>query len=189
MSCDVSLGRLEPCKKDIGGLVAVYFINYTAGLLSGTGAATFGTDDLIDGFAAPLTLYKYDLRGTNSFDETNESSRENGTSVFSQVGTIQLKKQDAATRKEMKLLGYGRPQVIVQSYDTSVGAGDLPIYKYQLAGIENGCEVAASSASGTAMADFTGYNLVFTGTEREASYFVNPTIIGDTTNTVVVVGV
>ena len=40
MSCDVSLGRLEPCKKDIGGLVAVYFINYTAGLLSGTGAAT-----------------------------------------------------------------------------------------------------------------------------------------------------
>ena len=184
MACDITLGRLEPCKKDIGGLVAVYFINYTAGLLSGTGAATFGTDDLIDGFASALTLHKYELRGTNSFDETNENSRENGTSVFSQVGTIQLKKQDAATRKELKLLGYGRPQVIVESY-----SADGTTTKFQLAGIENGCEVAASSASGTAMADFTGYNLVFTGTEREASYFVNPTIIGDTTNTVVVVGV
>jgi hypothetical protein len=39
------------------------------------------------------------------------------------------------------------------------------------------------------MADFTGYNLVFTGTERESAYFVDPLIIGDTTNTVVVVGV
>jgi len=38
------------------------------------------------------------------------------------------------------------------------------------------------------MADFTGYNLVFTGTERESAYFVDPAIIGDTTNTVVVVG-
>ena len=80
-----------------------------------------------------ICLYKYDLRGTNSFDETNENSRENGTSVFTQTGTIQLKKQDAATRKEMKLLGYGRPQIIIQSYDTSPGAGDLPIYKYQIA--------------------------------------------------------
>ena len=184
MSCDITLGRLEPCKKDVGGLVAVYFINYTAGLLTGTTtAATFGTDDLIDGFASPLTLHKYELRGTNSFDETNESSRENGTSIFTQTGTIQLKKQDAQTRKEMKLLGYGRPQVVVESYSE-----DGKTTKFQLAGIENGCEVAASSVSGAAMADFTGYNLVFIGTERESSYFINPTIIGDTTNTVVVVG-
>ena len=183
MSCDITLGRLEPCKKDVGGLVAVYFINYTAGLLTGSGAATFGTDDLITGFAYALTLYTYDLRGTNSFDETNEQSRENGTSVFTQTGTIQLKKQDAATRKEMKLLGYGRPQVIVESY-----AEDGKTTKFQLAGIENGCEVAASSVSGAAMADFTGYNLVFTGMERESAYFVDPAIIGDTTNTTVVVG-
>ena len=183
MSCDITLGRLEPCKKDVGGLVAVYFINYTAGLLTGSGAATFGTDDLITGFASALTLYKYDLRGTNSFDETNENSRENGTSVFTQTGTIQLKKQDAITRKELKLLGYGRPQIVVESYSE-----DGKTTKFQLAGIENGCEVAASSVSGAAMADFTGYNLVFTGMERESAYFVDPAIIGDTTNTTVVVG-
>jgi hypothetical protein len=185
MSCDITLGRLEPCKKDIGGLVAVYFINYTAGLLTGIAtAATFGTDDLITGFASALTLHKYDLRGTNSFDEVNENSRENGTSVFTQTGTVQLKKQDAATRKELKLLGYGRPQVIVESY-----SADGTTTKFQLAGIENGCEVAASSVSGAAMADFTGYNLVFTGMERESAYFVDPLIIGDSTNTIVVVGV
>ena len=183
MSCDITLGRLEPCKKDVSGLVAVYFINYTAGLLTGSGAATFSSDELITAFASPLSLKKYDLRGTNSFDEVNENSRENGTSVFTQTGTIQLKKQDAVTRKELKLLAYGRPQVIVESY-----SADGTTTKFQLAGIENGCEVAASSVSGAAMADFTGYNLVFTGMERESAYFVDPAIIGDTTNTTVVVG-
>ena len=103
MSCDITLGRKEPCKKDVGGLVAVYFINYSAGLLTGTTAATFSADDTITAFASALTLHKYELRGTNSFDETNENSRENGTSIFTQTGTIQLKKQDAVTRKELKL--------------------------------------------------------------------------------------
>ena len=27
MSCDISRGRLEPCKDSVGGLNAVYFIN------------------------------------------------------------------------------------------------------------------------------------------------------------------
>ena len=27
MACDISLGRLEPCKTSVGGLKAVYIIN------------------------------------------------------------------------------------------------------------------------------------------------------------------
>ena len=27
MSCDISRGRLEPCKDSVGGLNAVYFVN------------------------------------------------------------------------------------------------------------------------------------------------------------------
>ena len=27
MACDISLGRIEPCKDSVGGLDAVYFIN------------------------------------------------------------------------------------------------------------------------------------------------------------------
>ena len=175
MSCDIGAGRLEPCKDSVGGIIAIYISNYTSGLL---GTATFGTNDEITAFASPLTFYKYDLKGANSFEQTNENSRENGTSFWTQTGTIVLKKQDLETRKELKLLSYGRPQIIVQDYNGN----------YFLAGIENGCEVAASSVSGAAMADFTGYNLVFTGMERESAYFVDPAIIGDTTNTTVVVG-
>ena len=56
MSCDISLGRLEPCKDSVGGIRAIYFINYTSGLLD---TATFDSDEIITGFASALTLYKY----------------------------------------------------------------------------------------------------------------------------------
>ena len=35
MSCDISLGRLEACKQNVGGLKNVYFVNYSKDLLSG----------------------------------------------------------------------------------------------------------------------------------------------------------
>jgi|TARA_R110000744_G_scaffold143565_2_gene255540 hypothetical protein len=181
MSCDINLGRLEPCKDSVGGITAIYFINYTQGLLD---TATFDAEEIITGFDAPLTLFKYELKGANSFEETNENSRENGTSFFTQVGTIVLKKQDPKTRKEMKILSWGRPQVVVEFYNTGV-SGDS---RYVLAGIENGCETAPSATSGAAMGDLNGYNVVFTGTERTPANFIDPDIIGDTTNTVVVNG-
>ena len=180
MSCDIGAGRLEPCKDSVGGIIAIYISNYTSGLLNApaNGGVSFGTDDEITGFASPLTFYKYDLKGANSFEQTNENSRDNGTSFWTQTGTIVLKKQDLATRKELKLLSYGRPQIIVQDYNGN----------YFLAGIENGCECAANTATGATMGDLNGYNITFTGTEKQPAYFVDSTIIGDTTNTVIVVG-
>ena len=79
MACDITAGRLEPCKDSVGGIIAIYISNYTSGLL---GTATFGTNDEITGFASALTFYKYDLKGANSFEQTNENSRENGTSFW-----------------------------------------------------------------------------------------------------------
>jgi len=175
-NCDINLGRLEPCKDSVGGIIAVYFSNYTTGLLD---SATISADGEITAFASPLTFYKYDLKGANSFEQTNENSRENGTSFWTQTGTVVLKKQDVATTAQMKLLSYGRPQVIVQDYNGN----------YFLAGTENGVECAPSTATGAAMGDLNGYNLTMTGTEKSPANFVDSAIIGDTVNTVVVLGV
>ena len=81
MSCDLSIGRNEPCKDNVGGIHCLYFINYVDGLLE---TMTTDADDQITGFASPLTLYKYVVKGANSFEETNENSRENGTSFWTQ---------------------------------------------------------------------------------------------------------
>ena len=175
MACDATLGRLEPCKDSVGGLKSIYFVNYAATALSG---ATLDTDGIVTAFGTALTLYKYDLKGTNSFDEANENSRENGTSFWTQTGTIVLKKQDAVTQKELRLISYGRPIIFVEDYNGN----------YRIAGFENGCEVAVSSASGAGMGDLNGYNLTFTGQEKNLATFVTASIINDTTNTVVVVG-
>ena len=178
MACDVNLGRLEPCKDSVGGIIAIYINGaYTSGLLD---TATFeATTNEIEGFATALTFYKFDLKGANGFEQTNENSRENGTSFFTQTGTVVLKKQDKTTTAQLKLLSYGRPQIIFQDYNGN----------YFLAGIENGCEVQVNTATGQAMGDLNGYNLTITGTEKSPANFIDPTIIGDTTNTVVVVGV
>jgi len=177
MACDINLGRLEPCKDSVGGITAIYIGGaYTDNLLT---TATIGADGEVTAFTAALTFYKYDLKGANSFDQTNENSRENGTSFWTQTGTFVLKKQDKATTSQLKLLSYGRPQIIIEDYN---GA-------YYMAGTENGVEVAVSTVSGTAMGDLNGYNLVGTGMEKSPANFIDPTIINDTTNTVVVVGV
>ena len=57
-----------------------------------------------------------------------------------------------------------------------------------MAGFENGAEVVVNTASGAAMGDLNGYNITFTGTEKEPASFIDATIIGDTTNTTVVSG-
>ena len=43
MSCDISLGRLEPCKDSVGGLKAIYFVNF--GIESSDVTYTAGTDE------------------------------------------------------------------------------------------------------------------------------------------------
>ena len=177
MACDITAGRLEPCKDSVGGITAIYIGGaYTPNLLT---TATIGADGEVTAFAAALTFYKYDLKGANSFDQTNENSRENGTSFWTQTGTVVLKKQDKATTAQLKLLSYGRPQIIIEDYNSN----------FYLMGIENGAEVTVNTATGAGMADLNGYNLTLTGMEKSPANFMLPSIIGDTTNTVIVVGV
>ena len=175
MACDITLGRLEPCKDSVGGLKAVYFINYDAAIATG---ATI-TSEEITGFSPAITMYKYDLKGANnSFDETNENSRDNGTSFWTQTGTLVLKKQDLATQSQLKLLSYGRPLVVIEDYNGN----------FRMAGFENGCEVSVNTASGAGMGDLNGYNITFVGTEREPANFIDPAIIGNATDSTVVTG-
>lgn len=170
MACDISLGRLEQCKQLVGGLKSVYFVNYDATLYDDV-TDTLGLNGIIDATVAGTTTYaayKYELRGNNSFEEANENSRENGTSFWTGTGTLALKKQDAIAREQLVLLSYGRPHVIFEDYNGN----------FFLAGIEHGCEVAVNTATGTAMGDFSGYNLTITSMEKEPSRFVDAAFIG-----------
>jgi len=168
MSCNVTLGRIEPCKDQVGGLNAVYFINSNAALTIDYDTAN---TDVIDQIAVTaVTAYAYELKGTSNFEQAINSSRDNGTTFFEQVLNIVLKKQDADTTRQVKLLAWGKPYVVVE--DNNGNAWFM--------GLEHGAEVTGGSiVTGSAMGDLTGYNVTLTGQEREPANFLKGAVVND----------
>ena len=164
MSCDIANGRLEACKDSVAGLDAIYIINY--GDYNPDTDVTFdGTfEDLITDVQGVANLYKYELKGANSFDQAITSSRDNGTTYFEQTLAVTLKKQDVQTHKTIKLLAYGRPHIVVRNRNN----------QFFLAGLNRGMDVTAGSvANGTALGDLSGYTLTFTGMENVPANFID----------------
>jgi hypothetical protein len=168
MSCDITFGRLEQCKDVIGGLQAIYILNYGE-YDPITDVSYVGTTDEISAIALNSTntpIYKFELKGTNSFETTITSSRENGTTFFEQVLAVTLKKQDVQTHKEVKLLTYGRPNIVVRTNAN----------QFFMAGLARGMDVTAGTiGNGTALGDMNGYSLTFTGQEAVPANFLDCT--------------
>ena len=151
MPCNITAGRLEGCKDAVGGLNAIYFINF-----GDMGELTI-TDETITAIAsATPDAFKYDLRGTSTFDQSLTSSRENGTTFAEQTLTVSLKRQDATTHKEVKLLAYGRPHIIIEDNNGTLW----------MMGEEFGAEMNATTSTGASLGDKSGYELTFAAMEK-----------------------
>jgi hypothetical protein len=158
MSCIISKGRNEVCKESVGGLLGVYFINYT------TSSFTTGGSGEITAVPSGSILYYYDLKGNSSYTETVNTSRDNGTTFFSQELTLNLKQLTNEMTTQLKLLAYGRPQIIVYTQN-----GDA-----LLVGQKNGADLTAGTIStGGAMGDLYGYSITFTGMEKLPAAFLS----------------
>lgn len=163
MSCDISNGVAEPCKSAVGGLDAMYIINY-GDYVSTDLTYNVTNTDMIDDINGVSNIYKFELKGANSFEQTITSSRDNGTTFVEQTLTVNLKQQSAAKTKLVKLLSYGRPHIIVRTRAN----------QYFLAGLERGMDLTTGVISnGTAMGDMNGYTLTFTGQENIPANFLN----------------
>ena len=161
MACDISLGRNEPCKDSIAGLNAVYFLNFR------TGSFTLNGTGMVTGFPT-ASAFMYQLKGTNGYTETVNTSREDGTTFFSQVLSLQLKKLSAEQTNQFKLLAYGRPKIVVA--DRSGNAW--------LVGKNEGADMTGGTiTTGTAYGDLYGYTMEFTGNESlPANYLSGSTL-------------
>ena len=165
MACDLGFGRIEPCKDSVGGLKAVYFVNYGE-----MGAITYDVTntDVIDAVAGTPDAYKYDLKGASTFTQNVNSSRENGTTFYEQVLELTFKKLTVKDHKELKLMAYGRPQVIVEDNNGN----------FFYAGLEHGMDVTGGTiVTGGAMGDLSGYTLTLTGQEQVPANFIGDTLV------------
>lgn len=164
MACLLTTGRALGCKKSVGGLKAVYFADYgTLGTVTETAGeitAITGTPD----------FFKYDIKGNSSLETTINSSRENGTTFYTQTLNLTLPVLDKATQEEIKLLSSSRPHVAIEDYNGN----------FFLVGLEHGAEVTGGTiVSGAAMGDLSGFTLTLEGQEVAPAPFVTSTVITD----------
>ena len=173
MACDITTARAEPCKDSVGGINAVWIVNYG----DITGITYDSTDvDVIDAVLGSPMAYRYEVRGSSTYSESIQSSRENGTTAFEQVLELSLKKLSKEDHKTIKLLSFGRPNIIIEDNN-----GNL-----LLSGAEHGADVTGGTiVTGGAMGDMSGYTLSFTGLEKAPANFINrPASGGVYTNSV-----
>ena len=160
MACDLTKGRALPCRESVGGLKAVYFVDF--GDL-GDVTLTSTTDDTISDMDGTFDAFKYVLKGTSSVEQTINASRENGTVFFDQAVSLSLPQLSKEDNNEIKLLAYGRPHIIVEDYNGNA----------YLVGREHGADVTGGTiASGAAMGDMSGYTLTFNAMEVSAANFI-----------------
>jgi hypothetical protein len=167
MACDLTLGRAVPCKDVVGGINKIYFVNY-----GDLPAVTLSSDEITD-ISGSFTAYEYDVKGNSSFEQAFNSSRENGTTFFTQTLNLTFTKLTKEDNKELKLMAYGRPYVFVLDYN-----GNL-----FLMGKNYGAEVTGGTiVTGAAMGDLSGYTLTLEGQEQLPANFVAQSVVPDPTN-------
>ena len=163
MAClSLSSGRNLGCKNNVGGLKAVYFADY--GSFTPT---TFVAGELTVISGDP-DLFQYDLKGNSSLETTINSSRENGTTFYTQTLNLTLPILDKATQEEIKILASERPIVFVEDYNG----------KFYVVGLYNGAEVTGGTiVSGAAMGDLSGFTLTLEGMETSPANFTVSTVV------------
>ena len=162
MACGLNLGRKEPCKDVVGGIKNVYFVDF------GDLGTVSQTDDEITNMTGDssnnLTAFKYEVKGNSSFETNITASRENGTTFFEQTLNLTLHKLTKEDNKELKLLAFGRPHVVVEDYNGNC----------MLMGLEHGADVSGGTiVTGAAMGDLSGYTLTLTAMERKPANFMD----------------
>jgi len=165
MACTLSTGRKIPCKSAFGGIKQVLFADF--GTIASIAVATdTKVATITNGSPAPV-WFAYDVKGNSSLETTVTSSRENGTTFYTQTINLTLTFLDAKTQAELQELAVARPYaVVVDYYGNSF-----------LCGFENGMEVTGGTVvSGAAAGDLSGFTLTLEGLEETAPYFLNAAV-------------
>ena len=152
MACDITAGRLKPCKDGLGGNSLLYLYNdiedpFT--LLAGEATAMN---------VALTANYKFELEGDgNIFEQEMVGDRNTGSRVCTQTLTVVLKKMDAETNAEFNLLAAGFSQGVIKDRN----GNHLAI------GIDDGIDWTVGTTTGGAKTDGNLYTLTGVSTTGE----------------------
>jgi len=167
MACTLTTGRKLPCKSAFGGIKKILVANF--GSIT---AVTLDATTKEATITGSPTFYEYDVKGNSSLETTVTSSRENGTTFYTQTLNLTLTYLDAQTQNELQTLATARPYIVVQDYYGN----------NFLCGFENGMECTGGTVvTGSAAGDLSGFTLTFEGLEETAPYFLATAPVADVT--------
>ena len=166
MACTLTTGRKLPCKSAFGGIKKVFFADFGD---ADIGTITVGANGTAT-FTGTPTWYEYDVKGSSSLETTVTSSRDTGTTFYTQTLNLTLTYLDSETQQELQILAVGRPYIVVEDYYGNSF----------LCGAENGAECTSGTVStGAAAGDMSGFTIVFEAMEETAPYFLAAPVVGD----------
>ena len=156
MACDLTVGRVRPCKQSLGGLGKLYLFNF----LEDPFTYAAGIATAINPLLTIGKVFEYELEGDgNNIAESLVSDRNTGTSVNTQTSTFVLKGIDAVTSAQMNLLAYGFPMAVVKDRNGI----------YHAIGIDDGIDFTIAQTSGGAKTELNGYTLTGVSTTGSLS--------------------
>jgi hypothetical protein len=152
MACDITAGRLVPCKNTIGGVRKVFFFNYVENAFTVTNSVATAINPLV------TDVFEYELVGdTHNLLQSMVSSSTAGTTVNTQTLTMALNSMSKEDSHQLNLLAYGRPIAVVQDKNGN----------YLACGLLEGIDFTVAPTTGAGKADFNGYTL--TGVSMEGA--------------------
>ena len=161
MACDITTGRAKGCFDSQGGIKKIFITTDDLGAITYDVTNT----DVITTFAGTPEFFQFDLKGNNNTFDAGTITKDisNGTSFFAQSLSVFLPKLDKATHKEVKLLVWASPTVIVKDYND----------KYFVMGLKNKADVTGGTiATGGARGDAAGYTLTMAAEEAAPANFL-----------------
>lgn len=165
MACALTQSYTLDCRDNVGG-VKKFYITEHANITAITAASGIITGITM---ASTKVFRTYELqKETGSITEDIQANSENGTVFYEQSAVLPIRKLQASTRNEIKLIAQNRLAIIALDRNG----------KYWLYGENNGCELDPSKAeTGKAMGDYNGYTLNFKGKEENPAQEVSSGII------------
>lgn len=165
MSCAINTGYTRSCRDQIGGIQTVYLTelaNVTT-ITSASGNVSGIT------MASGKKFWTYELElATGSATDDPKANAPNGTFYMESNVTFTIPKRSATISNQIKNLAINDLVMIVKDYGGT----------YWLFGATNGMKMGDSKGPfGKAMADMSGYELVFNGMEPYPAYTITPGII------------
>jgi hypothetical protein len=93
MACNTLANRYEPCKEFAGGLRGVFLVPFAFGdvVTKDAGGLVTSINDGASPTPANSTAYFFELKGLSTLEISGATSRDNGTTAYTQTLTLSLK--------------------------------------------------------------------------------------------------